>query len=137
MKLFLDSSAFAKRFVEEAGSREVEALCSQAAELCLSVVCVPEIVSALSRRRREKVLSPRDYARAKERLALDVRDAVIVNLTPDVVQESIKVLETTAVRTMDALHIASALVWDADLFATADQRQLAAAKLLGLKTRLV
>jgi hypothetical protein len=37
MKLFLDSSAFAKRFVEEPGSQDVEILCSQATELCLSV----------------------------------------------------------------------------------------------------
>jgi hypothetical protein len=35
MKLFLDSSAFAKRFVEEPGSLEVETLCSQATELGL------------------------------------------------------------------------------------------------------
>lgn len=137
MKLFLDSSAFAKRFVEEAGSRDVEALCAQASELCLSVLCVPEIVSALGRRLRERSLSRRDYGEAKEHLASDVRDAVVVNLTPDVIQRTIKVLETTPVRTMDALHIASALAWGADLFATADQRQLSAAKVLGLKVRLV
>jgi len=135
MKLFLDSSAFAKRFVEEPGSQEVEALCSQANELGLSVICVPEIISALNRRLREKSLGRQDYARAKHRLALDVRDAIIVDLTPDVIHSSIKILETTPVRTMDALHVACALAWDADLFASADHRQIVAAKTLGLKTR--
>jgi uncharacterized protein len=135
MKLFLDSSAFAKRFVEEPGSQEVEALCSQAHELGLSVICVPEIISALNRRLREKSLSRQDYARAKHRLALDVRDAIIVNLTPDVIHTSIKILETAPVRTMDALHVACALAWDANLFASADRRQIAAARTLGLKTR--
>ena len=48
MRLFLDSSAFAKRFVNEAGSQDVERLCSLADELALSVICVPEIVSALN-----------------------------------------------------------------------------------------
>lgn len=137
MKLFLESSAFAKRFVEEPGSREVESLCVQASELCLSVICVPEVISALNRRLREKSLTRRDYAQAKQRLAEDVRDAVIVNLTPDVVQSSIKVLESAPVRTMDAIHLACAMAWHADLFASADLRQIAAAKTMGLKAAQV
>ncbi len=51
--LHIDSSAFAKRLVEEKGSQQVQELCSQAAELCLRVLCVPEVVSALNRRLRE------------------------------------------------------------------------------------
>ena len=137
MKLFLDSSAFAKRFVEEPGSQEVEILCSQAAELGLSVICVPEIISALNRRLREKCLSQGDYAQAKQSLAQDVRDTVVVNLAPEIIRSSIEVLETTPVRTMDALHIACAMAWGADLFASADHRQIAAAKTAGLKTRRV
>jgi predicted nucleic acid-binding protein len=137
MKLFLDSSAFAKRFVEESGSQEVERLCSQADELCLSVICVPEIISALTRRSREKTLTRQNYARAKQRLAQDVRDTVIINLTPEIIHSSIEVLESTSVRTLDALHIACALACEADLFASADHRQLDAAKTLGLKTKQI
>ena len=44
MKLFLDSSAFAKRFIDEPGSADVEEARAQADELCLSVICVPEII---------------------------------------------------------------------------------------------
>jgi len=57
MKTLFDSSAFAKRYVEEVGSREVDALCVATSALALSVVCVPEIISALNRRLREKRLS--------------------------------------------------------------------------------
>ncbi len=137
MKLFLDSSAFAKRFVEESGSQDVEKLCSQATELGLSVICVPEIISALNRRLREKSLTRQEYARAKQRLSQDVRDAVIINLTPDVIHSSIDVLEKTPVRTMDAVHVASAIAWEADLFASSDDRQITAARAAGLKTRQV
>lgn len=137
MKLFLDSSAFAKRFVEEPGSQEVEILCSQATELCLSVICLPEIISALNRRLREKSLTRRGYVQAKQRLSEDVRDTIVINLTPDVVHTSIEILETTPVRTMDALHIACAAAWSADLFASSDHRQIAAAKMVGLKTKQV
>ena len=137
MKLFLDSSAFAKRFVEESGSRQVEDLCAQADELGLSVLCVPEIVSALAHRLREKSLTRPDYSRAKQRLAQDVRDAEIINLTPEVIQTGIELLEAHPLRTLDALHVACAIAWEADLFASSDHRQIAAAKKAGLKTRPV
>jgi len=38
MKMFFDSSAFVKRYIEEAGSAAVESLCQNATELGLSVI---------------------------------------------------------------------------------------------------
>ena len=137
MNAYLDSSSFAKRFVEEAGSDRVERACSQASELGLSVICVPEVMSALNRRKREHTLTAVQYREAKERLLDDVRDAVIVNLTPSVIGSAIRILETSSVRAMDALHVACALEWGADLFASSDDRQLKAAKKAGLKTQRI
>ncbi len=138
MKLFLDSSAFAKRFVEEKGSQQVQELCSQATELCLCVLCVPEVISALNRRLREKNLTRPQYQQAKQSLAQEVNDAVVIDLTPEVVRLSIEVLEASSVRTMDAVQIASAMAWQADLFVSSDHRQVAAAKAAGkLRTRQV
>ena len=137
MKTYLDSSSFAKRFVEEEGSDKVEALCCQATELGLSVICVPEVVSALNRRRRERTLTRTHYDEAKQRLLDDVRDADIVNLTPSVIGSAIRLLEVSPVRAMDALHVACALEWAAELFASSDDRQLKAAKKAGLKTQKI
>lgn len=137
MKAYLDSSSFAKRFVEEKGSDEVEALCCQATELGLSVICVPEVVSALNRRRRDRTLTRTLYSEAKQRLLDDVRDADIVNLTPSVIGSAIRILEASPVRAMDALHVACALEWAAELFASSDERQLKAAKKAGLKTQKI
>ena len=135
MKVCLDSSAFAKRLVSEQGSDAVEAVCVQADALGLSVICVPEIVSALNRRLRERQLTPPQYRQAKQRLLEDVRDADIIQLTPSVLDTAIRVLEASPVRAMDALHIACALEWGAEIFVSADTRQLAAAKRAGLKTK--
>lgn len=137
MRTFFDSSAFAKRFVDEPGSQTVEDLCSQATEVCLSVICVPEIVSALNRLTHEQSLTRNQYLTAKRRLSDDVRDAVIVNLTPAVIRSSIAVLEASRVRTMDALHVACALEWRAQLFASADRRQIVAARKAGLRARQI
>ena len=137
MKTFLDSSAFAKRFVDEAGSDKVEETCAEASELGLSVICVPEIISALNRRRRERSLTAAQYDKAKQQLLDDVRDADIVNLTASVIGSAIGILETSPVRAMDALHVACAVEWGAELFASSDDRQLKAARRAGLKTRRI
>ena len=128
MKTFFDSLAFAKRYVEEEGSGTVEQLCGEATALALSVICVPEIVSALNRLVREGSLSQNQYREAKACLSAEVADATIVNLVPSVVADAIRVLETNAVRAMDALHVACALQWNAELFVSSDERQLSAAR---------
>lgn len=137
MRTFFDSSAFAKRYIQEAGSQSVDNLCTEASELALSIICIPEIISALNRRVRERLLAHHDYADAKQRLSEDVRDAVILNLTPAVISASTVILETSPVRAMDALHVACAIEWEAQLFVSSDKRQIAAAKKAGLRTKSV
>lgn len=137
MKTFLDSSAFAKRYVDEPGSAAVDTLCGEATELAVSVLCIPEITSALNRRLRERSLSPQQYGRAKDAPLADIRDAAIVNLTPSVVSTCIVILEASPLRALDALHIACAMEWEAELFISADKRQIAGARKAGLRTRRV
>lgn len=137
MRTCVDSSAFAKRFIEEEGSAKIEEICFHAAELGLSVLCVPEIISALNRRRREGNLTSAQYRQAKQRLVKDVRDADIIQLTPGVIATSIEILESAPLRGMDALHIACAIEWGADLFVSSDKAQLNAAKKAGLGIKAV
>ena len=137
MKTFFDSSAFAKRYVEEPGSDTVAALCREATDLALCVICVPEIVSAMNRRLRERRLTKSDYLSLKRYLLEDIRDATIIDLVPQVIAACIEIVERSPVRAADALHVAAAQAWKADLFVTADQRQLAAARKAGLKAHAV
>jgi uncharacterized protein len=134
MKIFFDSSAFAKRYIEQPGSEAVEGLCAKAGMLALSILCVPEIISALNRRLCEGKLSPNQYSVAKARLSLEVADAIIVNILPGVVSEAVRIMETHPLRSMDALHVACALLWKAELFVTSDDRQLHAAGAEKLRT---
>jgi len=137
VKTFFDSSAFAKRYVDEPGSEAVESLCAAATDLALSVVCVPEIISAMNRRVRERGLSQRQYEAIKAGLAEDIRDAAIVNLTPHVIATCTAILEGNPLRAVDALHVACAVEWGAELFVSADKRRIAAARQAGLRTRSV
>lgn len=127
MKIFFDSSSFAKRYIEETGSDEIEEWCQKASSVGLSVICVPEIISALNRRKRERLLSNKDYHLVKEFFAADVADCEIVGFSTEVISESTHLLEINTLRAMDTLHIACAILWHADVFVTADRRQADAA----------
>jgi len=137
VKTLFDTSAFVKWYIEEPGSQTVEALCLTATELALSVICIPEILSALNRRVRERDFSPAQYEKAKEGFLDDIADIEIVSLTPEVVSICTAILEASPVRAMDALHVACAVQWGAELFVSADKKQVAAARKAGLQTRLI
>lgn len=133
LNLFLDSSALAKRYVEEAGSDRVEQFLSSASSLGLSVICLSEVVSALCRLRRERKLSLQQYRKAKQALFEDIEDASLVNVTDQVVARAVELLERWPLRSSDSLQIASAAEWSAELFVSADERQCAAARGYGLR----
>jgi uncharacterized protein len=127
MKLAIDSSSFAKRYVQEIGSDKLDSLLGGASELAFCVILVPEIVSGLNRRLREQALTIAEYRAVKTQLLDDVRDATVLQITPSVVSHSVKLIESNVLRALDALHVACALEWQADLFVTSDRKQYRAA----------
>jgi uncharacterized protein len=137
MKVFFDSSALAKRYIEEPGSDKVEKICSQATILGVSSICIPEVVSALCRLRWRSTITEGQYENAKQALLKDLENALICNITPSVIRQSIHILETNRVRTFDALHIGCALEWKAEVFVSSDIRQTSAARRAGLKVLAV
>jgi uncharacterized protein len=128
VKLFLDTSAFAKRYIVESGSDKVLKLCRSAERLAVSVICLPELASTLNRLVRERHLSASKYDLLKKTMLADLGDADICEMTTPVLSDVIRLLESNALRAMDAIHVACAMAYGADLFASADRRQLAAAR---------
>ncbi len=134
MNVFLDTSAFAKRYVAEPGSDTVIELCRRADSVVVSALCLPELISTLSRLVRERKLGKADYRKLKGKAVVDLEDADICQITPGVLESAIPLLETHPLRSMDALQVACALAVAPDVFASADRRQLIAAKKSGLET---
>lgn len=137
MKLLVDTSSFAKRYIQETGSERLDEFLQQASELAVCVILVPELISALNRRLREGALTREQYQRAKQFLLNDVRDATVLQLTPAVISRSVSLMENSVLRAMDALHVACALEWKADLFVTSDKRQFDSAMSAGLRTEFL
>ena len=134
MKVFLDTSAFAKRNVAEKGADKVMALCLKADSLVVSVVCLPELISTLSRPVREKKFTRTEYQKLKGEAMADLADVDICQIIADVLVSVVSLLESYPLRAMDAVHVACALAIKPDVFVSADHRQLSAARKAGLKT---
>jgi hypothetical protein len=132
MNVFLDSSALAKRYLQEPGTNHLEEILSSASSLGVSVICVAEVISAFCRLRREGKLSPLQYVNAKRALLADIEDCSVTDVTDQVMARAIDLLEGQPLRSSDSLHVASAAEWAADLFVSADARQCAAARGYGL-----
>lgn len=94
MRTFFDSSAFAKRYVLEDGSQIVEDICIETSSLGISIICIPELISACNRKLRDKSLLLKDYHIIKRHLTEEIEDAIILTITPSVVKTSITLLES-------------------------------------------
>jgi len=132
MRAFIDSSGLAKRYIKERGSEKFEEVLAGASEVAVSLIAPPEIVSALCRLRRQNAISVAQYGQAKKGLFTDIEDMTICNVTVPVIGRAIELLERHPLRTMDALHLACAIDWQADLFVSSDRRQVSAALKSGL-----
>ena len=132
MKVFFDTSAFVKRYVNEAGSQAVVEICQNADTVALSIICLPEIISTLRRLVREGNLSEQQYHNIKVLILNDFEDIDICELTSEVMLHIISCLETNSLRAMDAIHLGCALAYAPDKFVSSDKRQINAAHAVGL-----
>lgn len=137
MRVFFDTSAFVKRYVNEAGTDVVLEWCDQATEIVLSGIALPELISAFCRLHREARITDTQYRQLKSLLLADIEDAAICDLTPAVLAQAIFSLEKNALRGMDAIHIGSAIALKVDVFISADKRQCDSAARMGLRTEAV
>jgi predicted nucleic acid-binding protein len=102
----------------------------------LSSLTLPEIASFLNRLVREGRIAPEDYRLFKRVILKDLAQAEIHGVTEPILLGTVEVHERCRVRTLDAIHLATARHAGCDLFVTGDKRQIEAAALMGLKAEL-
>jgi len=133
---YFDTSALVKRYLEEAGSARARQLLDRYRVLS-SVIAPVEALSALWRRQRAGEMPRADFEAILPRLHGDQDNWELVELDSSVRNRAQDVIRRTGVRTLDALHLASALLLRARTgaelpFITADRQQRGAASLLGM-----
>jgi predicted nucleic acid-binding protein len=138
---YFDTSVVVKRYVDESGSATARRLLGRHAMLS-SVLTPVELLSALRRRRSRGELTPDELAGVLQDLREDRPYWWLLDLDAQVLTRAEILLQDTPLRTLDALHVASAqlaatLLGVSLCFVTADTRQRDAAVQAGFRVRWV
>jgi len=109
---FLESTAFAKLFVQEPGTDALIRLMEAVEDnRKLIAACAPlEVYAAIRRRERAGDIKPEDAAAALEILRLEAARMVQEPLNPAVLEAARQLLDRTSLRWPDALQLGAALV---------------------------
>lgn len=124
MRWYVDTSAAAKLLIDEPESDALAAFLERAVEVG-DAVGSSRLLETELRRLGIRLSVPQEHVTlVLERLDLLMPD--------DTVFRDAGLLPGSALRSLDALHVAAALRWTADAVVTYDERQAAAARAVGL-----
>jgi hypothetical protein len=140
MWAYFDASALVKRYVDEAGRREVLRLLRRY-EVVTSAIVPIEIRSAMRRRVAEGTLDERRVPEILKRVATERGFWALIDVSRDVLAAAETLVATHPLRALDAIHVASAQLFAGRIampdlvFVSADARQTAAAAAVGITTK--
>jgi predicted nucleic acid-binding protein len=109
---FFDTSAIVKRYASEIGSAWVQSVTDPASGsiIYLARITVVEVVSAITRRLGEGSLSAPDATLATTTFRHDfVHHYRIIEMTPELTNRAVSVVQVYALRAYDAVQLATAL----------------------------
>lgn len=129
--LYIDSSAFIKRYVIEEDSEKCQELISQFSLHCISNIGTTEVLINLKKR-----LGNREHFLASRLFEADLAAVNVIAFDDQISQEAVKVSDGKNLATLDSIHIATALRFKSRdvTFLTYDKAQAQAARRNGLKT---
>jgi predicted nucleic acid-binding protein len=134
--LYCDASALAKVYLREPDSKEVHTLVAGRRDVIVSELAITEVVSSVARRRREGTISAATAAQIRATILADLEVGSFLrsDLTAETHREAEKLLlaSSAALRTLDALHLAAALLARAASIVAYDRRLREGAASLGL-----
>ena len=134
---YFDASVLVKRYVTEPGSTRMRMLLRRY-QVLSSAVAPVELASVIHRRRVAGDVDEDEVAEVLERMAIDRQSWELVAPTSLVLGRAETLVRDGTLRTLDAVHVASALTFQTDTghrlpFVTADARQREAATRVNLE----
>jgi len=107
---FFDSSSLVKRYVNETGTIWVQTLCDPAAKnkLFIARITAVEVISAATRQNRASKITTAELANISSQLRVDLaNDYRIVEISATLLDRSMTLAETHALRAYDAVQLAA------------------------------
>lgn len=132
MITFVDTSSLLKLLIEEDGSERAELIWDTADVLAGSALIVVEARATLAAAERGARLTAAQHREANRGLVALVDELSIVEITEQLITEAADLAEQEALRGYDAVHLASALMVEAELITSADAALCDAAARRGL-----
>jgi predicted nucleic acid-binding protein len=108
VKLYLDTSALVKLYVEEEGSPVIRNAAGQAELVATAAIAYVEARAAFVRRRYERALVAGDYRRIIRDFDSDWTHYLVVEVTDSLIRDAARLAEAHRLRAYDAIHLASA-----------------------------
>lgn len=137
MRILFDTSALLKRYLPERGREALLEWVARARPVVVAPHCRVEVYSALNRVRRDTGASDLAYRSTCDEVERNFVDFDVVPMTTVLERASVRAVEASPIRAVDALHVGAAVVAGVDLFVTADIRQYQGALAMGLKATLL
>jgi predicted nucleic acid-binding protein len=109
---FVDSSALVKRYVQEVGTAWVRSITrhSPSTTICIARITAVEVTSAIARRRKGRTLTPAKASSILHRFRQHLAGRyAIVEITPALFNDAMRLANTHALRAYDAVQLAAAL----------------------------
>ncbi len=143
---YADSSVLVKLHVREVGSEWLKGLVvpSTTNRILTATLSIVEVLSSLNRHRRENSITRAEYDQiAEDFLIISNNEYRLVQLTPQIIIESQRILENYALRAGDSIQLASAVAartsvkkanLPAPIFLSSDNKLLNAAIAEGFTT---
>ena len=134
---YFDTSVLVKRYVDEPGSTRARQLLRRLSVLSSALAPI-EAISAVRRRLRVGEVDERAALVMIRRLAIDRAGWQLIDVEPTILARAESLVRDVTLRTLDAIHVASALAVVEGMarkvpFITADATQRAAAQQLHLE----
>lgn len=135
---YIDTSAFAKLYVSEAGSQSFQAYAARLGSGWISRLSVLEFRCLLARRVRAKLLTSRDQAAARDLFEADIARGLwqVAPVEDHHIVLAAGLIDRVAplpLRTLDAMHLAIAQSLGTKELATSDHTLAAAGTKLGFR----
>jgi len=134
MRLFFDTSALIKNYIQETGSDKVESLMTDSEIIYVSSILEIETVSTLKRLLIDKAITEKEYIILKREFETDYQFFIAADLTSAVIEKAKTVIEKHYLKSLDAIHLAAAVLLadEIDYFIACDEKLLKAAKKEGI-----
>jgi predicted nucleic acid-binding protein len=141
LKSYIDTSFLASLYLLDANSKQAIAAISESATMIITPLCEIEFLTAVEQRVFWKEINQSEAYQAYHAFQSDIQDGIFhmhplsTSVLEKAKQISKKQTSQLGCRTLDILHVASALICKASVFFTFDVKQEKLAKAAGLTVK--